>query len=198
MSISKKDRKDDIIITKKRKNKGLIDEDEDNDCEALINQHKNVSQCSLMIEGYHPIKQTFYFCVCDPDCQMPLCLACLQKCHDVHLKGKSYKDMISDKRGALCCCGIRNHLLPDMDEKGDFIYETQCLFLEWSITTKTYIFYENVNQPDEILCMFCYNLCKKKPGNFKRKCDDVLCHKNWQWLQKKSLSSLKVSPGFNF
>ena len=61
MSISKKDRKDDIIITKKRKNKGLIDEDEDNDCEALINQHKNVSQCSLMIEGYHPIKQTFYF-----------------------------------------------------------------------------------------------------------------------------------------
>ena len=37
MSISKKDRKDDLIITKKRKNKGLIDEDEDNDCEALIN-----------------------------------------------------------------------------------------------------------------------------------------------------------------
>ena len=177
MSISKKDRKDDLIITKKRKNKGLIDEDEDNDCEALINQHKNVSQCSLMIEGYHPIKQTFYFCVCDPDCQMPLCLACLQKCHDVHLKGKSYKDMISDKRGALCCCGIRNHLLPDMDEKGDFIYENQCLFLEWSITTKTYIFYENVNQPDEILCMFCYNLCKKKSGNYKRKCDDVLCHR---------------------
>ena len=35
MSISKKDRKDDIIITKKRKNKGLIDEDEDNDYETV-------------------------------------------------------------------------------------------------------------------------------------------------------------------
>ena len=173
MSSSKKD----ALNIKKRKNKSLIDEDEDNDCEALINQHKNVSQCSLMIEGYHPIKQTFYFCVCDPDCQMPLCLACLQKCHDVHLKGKSYKDMISDKRGALCCCGIRNHLLSDIDEKGDFIYEAQCQFLEWSITSKTYIFYENINQPDEILCMFCYNLCKKKNSNYKRKCDDVLCHR---------------------
>ena len=68
------------------KNKGLIDEDEDNDCEALINQHKNVSQCSLMLEGYHPIKQTFYFCLCDPDCQMPLCLACLEKCHEKQLR----------------------------------------------------------------------------------------------------------------
>ena len=177
MSISKKEKRDDAFPSKKRKRQGLIDEDEDNDCEALINQHKNVSQCSLMIEGYHPIKQTFYFCVCDPDCQQPLCLACLQKCHEVHLKGKTFKDMISDKRGALCCCGIRNHLLSDIDEKGDFTYDIQCQFLEWSITTKTYIFYENVNQPDEILCMFCYNLCKKKPGTYKRKCDDVLCHR---------------------
>ena len=177
MNSIKKERKDESNPSKKKKTKGLIDEDEDNDCEVLINQHKNVSQCSLMIEGYHPIKQTFYFCVCDPDCQMPLCLACLQKCHETHLKGKSYKDMISDKRGALCCCGIRNHLLPDIDEKGDFTYEVQCQFLEWSITTKTYIFYENVNQPDEILCTFCYNLCKEKPENYKRKCDDILCHR---------------------
>ena len=170
---SKKDKKED----KKHKNKGLIDEDEDNDCEALINQHKNVSQCSLMLEGYHPIKQTFYFCLCDPDCQMPLCLACIEKCHESHLKGKTAKDMISDKRGALCCCGIRNHLLSDIDEKGDFTYDIQCQFLEWSITTKTYIFYEDINQPDEILCMFCYNLCKHKPNSYKRKCDDVLCHR---------------------
>ena len=177
MSAIKKEKKEEIISTKKRKNKGLIDEDEDNDCEALIRQHKNVPNCSLMIEGYHPIKQTFYFCVCDPDCQMPLCLACLQKCHEVHLKGRTYKDMINDKRGALCCCGIRNHLLSDMDEKGDFTYDSQCQFLEWSITTKTYIFYENVDQPDEILCMFCYNLCKKKTGTYKRKCDDILCHR---------------------
>ena len=177
MSSSKKDRKDDSVPSRKRKKQGMIDEDEDNDCEALINQHKNVSQCSLMIEGYHPINQTFYFCLCDPDCQQPLCLACLQKCHEVHLKGKSYKDMISDKRGALCCCGIKNHLLSELDEKTDFSYDIQCQFLEWSLTTKTYIFYENVNQPDEILCMFCYNLCKKKPGTYKRKCDDVLCHR---------------------
>ena len=170
---NKKDRKDESQFVKKTKNKGLIDEDEDNDCEALINQHKNVSQCSLMLEGYHPIKQTFYFCLCDPDCQMPLCLACLEKCHESHLKGKTTKEMISDKRGALCCCGIRNHILPDIDEKGDFIYDVQCQFLEWSITTKTYIFYEDINQPDEILCMFCYNLCKNKPNSYKRKCDDV-------------------------
>ena len=174
---NKKDRKDESQFIKKTKNKGLIDEDEDNDCEALINQHKNVSQCSLMLEGYHPIKQTFYFCLCDPDCQMPLCLACLEKCHESHLKGKTAKEMISDKRGALCCCGIRNHILPDIDEKGDFIYDVQCQFLEWSITTKTYIFYEDINQPDEILCMFCYNLCKNKPNSYKRKCDDVLCHR---------------------
>ena len=174
----KKDKREDPSpSTKKHKNKGLIDEDEDNDCEALINQHKNVSKCSLMLEGYHPIKQTFYFCLCDPDCQMPLCLACLEKCHESHLKGKTAKDMISDKRGALCCCGIRNHLLSDIDEKGDFTYDVQCQFLEWSITTKTYIFYEDINQPDEILCMFCYNLCKNKPNSYKRKCDDVLCHR---------------------
>ena len=177
MSVSKKEKKEESVPSKKRKNKGIIDEDEDNDCEALINQHKNVPQCSLMLEGYHPITQIFYFCVCDPDCQMPLCLSCLQKCHEVHLKGKSYKDMISDKRGALCCCGIKNHLLSEIDEKGDFVYEPQCLFLEWSITAKTFIFYENMNQPDEILCMFCYNLCKNKAENYKRKIDDVLCHR---------------------
>ena len=174
---SRKDKKEESQIVKKNRSKGLIDEDEDNDCEALINQHKNVSQCSLMSEGYHPIKQIFYFCLCDPDCQMPLCLACLEKCHESHLKGKTSKDMISDKRGALCCCGIRNHILPDIDEKGDFTYDVQCQFLEWSITTKTYIFYEDINQPDEILCMFCYNLCKNKPNSYKRKCDDVLCHR---------------------
>ena len=177
MKESPKKEKKEESSSKKHKNKGLIDEDEDNDCEALINQHKNVSQCSLMLEGYHPIKQTFYFCLCDPDCQNPLCQACLQKCHEPHLKGKTLKDMISDKRGALCCCGIRNHLLSDVDEKGDFIYDVQCQFLEWSITTKTYIFYEDINQPDEILCMFCYNLCKHKPNSYKRKCDDVLCHR---------------------
>ena len=174
---NKKDKKDEISPTRKHKNKGLIDEDEDNDCEALINQHKNVSQCSLMQEGYHPIKQVFYFCLCDPDCQQPLCLACLEKCHESHLKGKTAKDMISDKRGALCCCGIKNHLLSDIDEKGDYTYDVQCQFLEWSITTKTFIFYEDINQPDEILCMFCYNLCKNKPNSYKRKCDDVLCHR---------------------
>ena len=177
MNSQKKEVKEESKPAKKRKNKGVYDEEEDNDCETLINQHKNVPQCSLMIEGYHPITQIFYFCVCDPDCQMPLCLQCLQKCHEVHLKGKTYKDVINDKRGALCCCGIKNHLLSEVDEKGDFIYETQCQFLEWSITSKTHIFYENVNQPDEILCMFCYNLCKKKTENFKRKVDDVLCHR---------------------
>ena len=173
----KKSNKSEFSRKSKNKNKHNIDEDEDNDCEALIRLHKNVEECSLMTEGYHSFKQTYYFCTCDLDCQMPLCLACLKICHGEHWKNKKLTELINDKRGALCFCGIRNHLLSDINSKGDFIYEEQCQFLEWSVTTKTYIFYEDINQPDEILCMFCYNLCKNKPKNYIRKCDDVLCHR---------------------
>ena len=153
------------------------DFDEDNDCETLIKMHQHVPGCSLMIDGYHSIKKKYYFCVCDPDCQMPLCLSCLNICHSEHWKKKRFEEIPTDKRSALCFCGVRNHIIPDSLGNTDFVYDEQCQFLEWSIVTKTYIYYEHPKNPDEVFCMFCYNVCQGKPHGYIRKSDELLCRR---------------------
>ena len=150
-------------------------EESDNEAEQLIRLHYEVSDCSLMTEGYHIIKKKYYFCTCDPDCQMPLCEACLRNCHKEHWKKKNISEIQTDIRNALCFCGLHNHILPEKVNKNDFLYEDECKWLEWSITTRNFIYYENDENPEEILCMFCYNLCRNKPEEYTRKSDETVC-----------------------
>ena len=168
-----------LSIIRESRYKQRQSEEEENDCEQLIRLHQNVPGCSLMTEGFHSKKKKFYFCTCDPDCQNPLCINCVQKCHYDHWKknNKILNDLQTDKRNALCHCGMKNHIVLENEGKTDFVYDEQCQFLEWSITTKNYAYYEDENNPDEVLCMFCYKCCKGEPSGYVRKSDELLCRR---------------------
>jgi hypothetical protein len=159
------------------KRKSRLNEEEENECEQLIKIHLKIPNCSLMIEGYRTNKEKFYFCPCDPDCQNPLCYTCITKCHFSHWNklNKSIDDILTDKRNVVCNCGLKNHFV-NKYKNMDFIYIEQCQFLEWSIITKNYIYYEDENNPDQILCMFCYFI-KNQPENFIKKSDELLCRR---------------------
>ena len=165
-----------LALNEKRKSR--LNEEEENECEQLIKIHLKIPNCSLMIEGYRTNKEKFYFCPCDPDCQNPLCYTCITKCHFSHWNklNKSIDDIVTDKRNAVCNCGLKNHFVNKYNKNMDFIYIEQCQFLEWSIITKNYIYYEDENNPDQILCMFCYFL-KNQPQNFIKKSDELLCRR---------------------
>ena len=165
-------------LTLNEKRKSRLNEEEENECEQLIKIHLKIPNCSLMIEGYRTNKEKFYFCPCDPDCQNPLCYTCITKCHFSHWNklNKSIDDIVTDKRNAVCNCGLKNHFVNKYNKNMDFIYIEQCQFLEWSIITKNYIYYEDENNPDQILCMFCYFL-KNQPQNFIKKSDELLCRR---------------------
>jgi len=75
-----------LSIIRESRYKQRQNEEEENDCEQLIRLHQNVPGCLLMTEGFHSKKKKFYFCTCDPDCQNPLCINCVQKCHYEHWK----------------------------------------------------------------------------------------------------------------
>ena len=98
-----------------------------------------------MIEGYRNTLRIFYFCFCDPDCQFPLCETCVRKCHGEHWKNKNFDDIPLEERKAMCHCGQTNHLISDIDADKDFFYKENCLFMEWFIKSKNYIYYENNN-----------------------------------------------------
>ena len=163
------------LITTKRRN---MQEEEENECEQLIKVHLNIPDCSLMTEGYHTKRRKFYFCPCDPDCQNPLCYICLKKCHFNHWNklNKKVDECITDKRSAVCHCGLKNHIVSELIKNIEFIYVERCQFLEWSITSNNYIYYNDINNPDEILCMFCYHY-RGQPENYIKKSDELLCRR---------------------
>ena len=180
-------------------------QEEDNECEQLIRLQQKIPNCSLMVDGYHSQKKKYYFCPCDPDCQAPLCLSCIQDCHRNHWGKKTLQDLITDKRNALCYCGLRNHILPEGGSASDFIYEEQCLFMEWSITTQTYTYFQNEYDPTDNLCLFCYYLCRDQPENYERISDEEDCrslkcsckHEDYLKVFQK-LEKLTSTVPFNF
>ncbi len=136
-------------------------------CDEIIELQRNVPDCQLMIEGYRNTLRIFYFCFCDPDCQFPLCETCVRKCHGEHWKNKNFDDIPLEERKAMCHCGQTNHLISDIDADKDFFYKENCLFMEWFIKSKNYIYYEN-NNTDEILCPFCYACCDCNQADYVR------------------------------
>ena len=119
-----------LSIIRESRYKQRQNEEEENDCEQLIRLHQNVPGCLLMTEGFHSKKKKFYFCTCDPDCQNPLCINCVQKCHYEHWKknNKTLNDLQTDKRNALCHCGMKNHIVLENEGLTDFVYDEQYHF----------------------------------------------------------------------
>ena len=148
-------------------------EKESNECELLIKRHTDRKGCSLMVEGYRSQTKLYYFCPCDPDCQAPLCLECLQTCHRLHVVNKSLDSISKSIRNAICFCGERNHILPENGSISDFKYEESCLFMEWSTTSKANCYYKKEGD-DSVVCMFCYNVCKKKSKEYNVVVDNKL------------------------
>ena len=133
-------------------------------CEQIVELQKNCPECSIMTEGYNPTKRIFYFCLCDPDCQNPICEKCVKTCHANHWLNKNLNELISEERNSICHCGQMNHVIVEGDNEKDFFYKEECLFMEWSITSKTYEYYENSN--NDVVCPFCYNRCVKNRNEY--------------------------------
>ena len=173
-------------------------------CEPLISMQESVPDCILMKEGYHSKLKPYFFCLCDPDCQEPICEACLLKCHRNHWLSYAIEDIPSDLRKTICHCGQQNHNIQQSQK--DYSYNTQCLFMEWSIISKKKIYYydENVNKK---YCMFCYHLCLSlKKDNIKcinfdnNENEKIICdcnHEDYNVVLELFGKLCKISP-FNF
>ena len=134
-------------------------------CEKIVELQKSAPECSIMTEGYNPTKRIFYFCLCDPDCQNPICEKCVKICHANHWINKNLNELISEERNSICHCGQMNHVIVEGDNEKDFFYKEECLFMEWSLTSKTYEYYENSN--NDKVCPFCYNRCVKNKNEYQ-------------------------------
>ena len=143
----------------------LSSNNETYDCSYLIQMLESVNDCILMKEGYHSKLRLFYFCLCDPDMQEPICKACLTKCHSAHWKGHRIETIPTDLRVSLCHCGQNNHHIQQIQR--DFEYQTKCLFMEWSYISKTHVYYVDLFT-NQAYCMFCYWLCHKRNSNLQR------------------------------
>ena len=135
-------------------------------CDHLIQMQESVEDCTLLTDGYHSKLRAFFFCLCDPDCQEPICEACLRQCHREHWVGHSIEDIPTDFRKTLCHCGQQNHNIQNTQK--DFSYNPSCLFMEWSEVMRNGVYYED-KKKNKKYCMFCYNLCMKREEDLVRK-----------------------------
>ena len=86
----------------------------------------------LLLSSYKSELGDFVFCSCDPEKKEPICMECAKICHSEH------KNQIIEKITAICNCGMKSHKI--LTKKQSLILK-QCVFSEWSITSKKYVYY---------------------------------------------------------
>ena len=124
----------------------------------LINLQMKVPNCSLMKEGYLNSVKLFYFCVCDPECQNPICETCLYECHGEHWKNKDFGEIIREESEGICNCGDNNHIIISGKNEKNNLLKEECMFMEWEEISKNYQYYKKIDD-ESILCPFCYECC---------------------------------------
>ena len=125
----------------------------------LINMQMKVPNCSLMKEGYSNATKVFYYCLCDPECQNPICETCLHECHGIHWKNKNFGEIIKEESEGICSCGDNNHIITTGENEKNNLFKEECMFMELEEITKNYSYYKNVKEEDNFLCPFCYECC---------------------------------------
>ena len=125
----------------------------------LINMQMKVPNCSLMKEGYSNSVKMFYYCICDPECQNPICETCLYECHGEHWKNKDFGEIIKEESEGICSCGDNNHIVTTGENEKNNLFKEECMFMEWEEISKNCQFYKKIGEEDFCLCPFCYECC---------------------------------------
>ena len=125
----------------------------------LINMQMKVPNCSLMKEGYSNSIKLFYYCICDPECQNPICETCLYECHGEHWKNKDFGEILKEEIEALCSCGDNNHIVTTGENEKNNLFKEECMFMELEETSKNFQYYKKIGEEDVCLCPFCYECC---------------------------------------
>ena len=133
--------------------------------QEIIDMQLKVPNCSLMKEGYSNSEKLFYYCICDPEYQNPICESCLYECHGQHWKGRNLKEIIKEACEGICSCGSNNHIIIMTESEKNNSFKEKCMFIEWEETAKTYRYYKN-NSNNFIVCPFCYECCVENKKNF--------------------------------
>ena len=121
----------------------------------LIQKAKLIKDCTILKYGVKPSSEVieYTFCkTCDINQIHPICIPCIKECHRGHNVKKTFMS------GHIkCVCGEKLHSFDQVNKKDENI---KCLFSEWSVTSKTNIYYlTSFNAP---LCVFCHNFCSDK------------------------------------
>ena len=124
----------------------------------LINLQMKVPNCSLMKEGYSNSVKILYFCVCDPECQNPICETCLYECHGEHWKNKDFGEIMKEESEGICNCGDNNHIIITGKNEKNYLFKEECMFMEWEEISKNYQYYKKIGE-EGVLCPFCYECC---------------------------------------
>ena len=125
----------------------------------LINMQMKVPNCSLMKEGYSNSLKLFYYCICDPECQNPICETCLYECHGEHWKNKDFGEIMKEESESLCSCGDNNHIVTTGENEKNNLFKEECMFMEWEEISKNFQYYKKIGEEDNCLCPFCYECC---------------------------------------
>ena len=126
-------------------------------------------QCTILDSGYNPKKNNFYYCSCDLERKEPMCQECIETCHSDHNTNIPLVPYFIEQ---ICHCGLNYHRTNSQNT--DTSTPSSCYFSEWSIISKTFIYY---SYKKTHICMFCKNFCKNyqnsktnnDPISFKRK-----------------------------
>ena len=126
-------------------------------------------QCALLDSGYNPKKMNFYYCSCDLEKKEPMCQECIEGCHSDHNTNIPLVPCFIEQ---ICHCGLNYHRTNSQNT--DTTSPSSCYFSEWSIISKTFIYY---SYGKSHICMFCKNFCENyqntktnnNPTLFKRK-----------------------------
>ena len=169
------------------------EKEEDENAPKIIKKFLEVNECSILKYGLKPSIESveFSFCrTCDPNLINPICLACINTCHNSHeIKKKFIKGEIK------CICGERLHCIsktPDLE-----VNNNSCQLGEWYIISKLNFYYKTSD--DKCLCMLCYNFCNKNKTKEKNivklnpnEDKPICCCKNEEIHQEKKIFFEKI------
>ena len=132
----------------------------------LINMQMKVPNCSLMKEGYSNSPKMFYYCLCDPECQNPICETCLYECHGAHWKNKNFGEIIKEEIEGICSCGDNNHIITTGENEKNNLFKEDCMFMELEEISKNFNYYKKIGEEEVFLCPFCYECCTQNKRQY--------------------------------
>ena len=160
--ISNEENEINTIKKVKKKKKKKINKTAIPDSDTFTN-FITIKDCSLIKYGIksstEPIE--YGYCnTCDVNLIHPICIICLEKCHNK--KGHQVK-MIDKPDHIICACGVKLHQLNYKDKISDKMLSTECPYTDWCEKSGLSTLYVI---DIKCVCEFCYRLCDLNEEGF--------------------------------